>query len=347
MTTRRLLLPALALAGAALGLSACNANVATIAARVGGDQITRAQLTDTLAAVNANSGFRCVITGGNTTKTVGAGASYSSAFTAQILTTLVENRALAGELRAQRLTVTPFARSIGETELAQALAPGQTGDASCTEQAQLVLASLSPGVRSQFVGLQAEEDLLAARSQHVELTPAGLTAWAKANPSQATLTCLSVAVFQTKAAADHFASQAKAGGASGFSSAATAAGTQAQSGCLQATTLPQPLGTEIASVHTGVVSSAFTYNGGYLVVDVTSRKAATGKNAAALLMGSLASRIGTIVASALASAEVHVDPAYGTWKKVSATYEVVPPKSPAPALLFNASAVESNTGSLG
>ncbi|MDA8296807.1 MAG: hypothetical protein M0004_09515 [Actinomycetota bacterium] len=347
MITRRLLLPALALAGAALGLSACNANVATIAARVGGDQISRAELTDTLAAVNANSGFRCVITGGNSAKTVGAGASYSSAFTAQILTTLVENRALAAELRAQHLVVTPFARSIGQTELEQALAPGQSGDASCTEQAQVVLASLSPAVRRQFVDLQAEEDLLAARSEHVELTPAGLTAWAKANPDQATLTCLSVAVFQTKAAADHFASLARSAGASGFSSAAAASGTQAQSGCLQATSLPEPLRTEIGSAPTGVVSRAYSYNGGYLVVDVTSRKAATGKSAAALLMGSLASRIGTIVASALSSAEVHVDPAYGTWKKVSATYEVVPPKSPPPALLLNPSAVESNAGSLG
>lgn len=331
-----------AVAAGGLGLSACTAGLGNDAAQVNSYSISRGQLTDVLSAIDANSGFRCVITGGGSSATKGAGDSYSAAFAAEMLTTLVEERALDVQLGRQHLVLDDFARSLGLSELEQALAPGGSSDQSCTTPAATILAELPASTRDHFVNLQAAQDVLAARSVGVPLTQAGVGAWASAHPSEATLSCLDVAAFSSTSAAASF--QRSVSGGASFATAAAAAGTQPESGCLSAATLPAPLPSVIGSLSVNNVSSPVSYNGGYLVVELTSRRLASGTEAAGLLMNVTASKVSAIVDAALAGVQVSVDPTYGSWKKVSATYQVVPPKSPPTGLLLNPSAVEPSTG---
>ena len=333
----RLLAPLVALAGASLGLSACNVGLSDAAAQVGSTTISRSELNATLAAMTSNAGFACVITGGNTVKTTGAGESYTSAFAAQILTTYVEDAALRAKLADAHLALTSYARSIGHAQLLTALQPGQSTDQSCTTPAATVLAQLPSSVRAHLVDLQAEQDLLSADRAHVALTAAGVGAWARAHRSAATISCVSLVPFSTSSEAGAFVSALHHG--SSFATAAQALGTQTQSGCLQVSALPANLATAINALAVGATSAPVSYSGNYLVFQVTSRHVATGSQAAELLLQTAAPNVSGLVSAALAGAAVSVSPAYGHWAKVAGTYQVVPPTGPAAGLLFNPGAV--------
>lgn len=337
MKLLRLLPPLLALAGASLGLSACNAGLSDAAAQVGSSSISRSELNATLSAMTGNAGFACVISGGNAKLTTGAGDSYPSGFAAQILTTMVEAKALRARAAAAQLTVTPFTRTIAKAQLLQAFAPGQSSDQSCTTPAQTIFTTLPARVRTQLLDLQSDQDLLAAHAIGVRLTPAGVANWARSHRAEATISCIELAPFPSASEAAAFA--ATVSGGSTFQAAASALGTQAQGGCVQATNLPSNVASAIAALSVGKVSAPVSYSGSYLVLELTSRSLAQGTEAAQLLLQSSASTVSGIVSSALAHVRVSVNPAYGTWRKVAATYEVVPPKGPPANLLLNPSAV--------
>ncbi len=339
---RRLLIPACLLL-AALTLGACNANFTSFAATVDSATISQHELNETVQAADASSGFRCVVTGGGAEATRGAGVSYNAGFAAQMLTTLVEGRALKVELARHQLRLTGFARSVGRSELEQALAPGQATDQSCTEPAAAVLASLPASVRARLIDLQAAQAMLAARAIGAQLSVAGVAAWAKAHPSAARVTCLSVAPFPSKAAAAAFVAQLRKGAS--FSSAAASSGTQAQAGCVQATALPGGLGAVVDALAPQQISSPTPYGSTWLVFTVSSRRSATGSEAAGFLLNTAASKVGALVNRALARVEVQIDPAYGSWRNVQGTYQVVPRSGPPAAALFNSVAVTTPASS--
>lgn len=341
MKLRRLLLPVAALAAGSIALSACNANLGDVAAEVGGVSISSSELHQTLAAATSDAGFRCVISEGGTEKTSGAGDSYSAAFAAQMLTTLVEQQALDARLRAEHIVTTKFAKTAASAELAEAFAPGGQNDQSCTLQGAIVLAQLPASVRQRLIDLQAGEDVLASRAEGVPFTAAGIAKWAAANPAQATLSCVELAAFTSPTSAASFEKAVKAGG--DFATSATAAGTQPDSGCVQATTLPSAIASAVAALSPSGLTAPIAYQGEYLVLQLTSRRVATGAEAAQLLLNTASAKISAIVHSTLAAAKVTVDPAYGTWAKVQTTYEVVPPHGPPASALFNPSAVEPSS----
>lgn len=337
MKPLRLLPPLLALCGAALGLSACNAGLSDAAAQVDNTAISRTELNATLAAMTSNTGFACVISGGNAKLTSGAGNSYPAAFAAQILTTLVEAKALARQAAAAHLSVTPFARTVAKAQLLQAFQPGQSSDQSCTTPAATILATLAPSVRNQLIELQANQDLLAAHASGVTLSASGVATWVQAHRAAATISCLELAPFPTASEAGAFASAV--GGGTSFQSAAAAVGTQPQAGCVQAANLPAGIASAIGGLKVGGLSRPISYSGSYLIIQLTSRRVATGTEAAQLLLQASAAGVAHIVADALSRVSVSVDPAYGRWQRVSTTYQVVPPTGPSGDLLFNAAAV--------
>jgi hypothetical protein len=61
------------------------------------------------------------------------------------------------------------------------------------------------------------------------------------------------------------------------------------------------------------------------------------------LVSAVESEENVLVNAAESSAKVSVDPRYGTWKKVSGVYEVVPPTGPALKDLVNSSAITPPT----
>ncbi len=337
MKPLRILLPLFALSGAALGLSACNAGLSSDAAQVNTHSIPRGQLDAALHAIAKDPGFACVITGGNTARTVGAGDSYPAAFAAQILTTLIESHALDDRLAAERLATTPLAETVARAQLLQAFQPGQSTDQSCTTPAPTVLAGLEPSVRARLIALQADQNVLAAHAIGVELTTSGIAAWASAHPHAATLTCVDLAPFPSSAAAGSFITAVRKGTA--FVAAAGALGSQVQSGCVAADSLPAGLGPALDALGVGQLSAAIPYSGSYLVFQVTRRSPVHGEHAAELLLQSTASRVSGIVAAALSAAQVHVNPIYGRWAKVSSGWQVVPPSGPPAQLLINPAAV--------
>ncbi|MCU1490122.1 MAG: Peptidylprolyl isomerase, partial [Acidimicrobiaceae bacterium] len=314
------------------------------AAKVGSSSISQSQLNSVLKAVSSDADFRCVVTGGGAELTNGsAPGSYSAPFAAQMLTTLVESRALQDELARRHLQVAAFARSLGTSELESAFAPGQSTDQSCTTSGALVLAGLPASVRRELVTLQSSQAVLAASTAGVKLSSSSVASWAKAHPTAAQLTCVSLADFTSQALAKSFVTQASKG--ANFTTLAGAAGAQAQSGCVQASALPASLATVVEALATGAVSAPASYNSGFVVFKVTSRKAATGQQAAALLINSVASKVGAVVNEALTAAQVQVDPAYGRWAKVNGTFQVIPHTGPAATLLVNPAAVGASTAS--
>ncbi len=341
----RTLLASLAgVAAAGLALSACNPNLAANAAQVNGQGISSSQLTSTLGYIANDSSYTCLLsgaTGGLATK--GAGTStYAAPFAAQILTTLVEERALAGALAARHLQVGTFARQVATQGLQSQLSPPQ--GSTCSSSGVAVLAGLPQSYRRFLVGLQAEQAVLLADGAGVQLTANGVRRYAAAHPGAASLDCVSAIETTSKGLASSLASRVAAGAsfaalARRYSIDTTSAPSGGALGCVLPAQIASALGATVASLQPGQVSAPVAFGQDWVLFELTSRKTAPPTQVAQVLLQSVAAKDSALVSAALRKVRVQVDPTYGHWAKVSGIWEVVPPTGPPANLLANPAAV--------
>lgn len=332
------------LLAAGLALSACNPNLAANAAQVNGQAISSSQLTSTLGDIANDANYTCVLssaTGGLTTK--GAGAStYAAPFAAQILTTLVEEKALAATLAARRLQVGPFARKVSTAALQSQLTPPQ--GSTCSVSGAAVLAGLPAQYRGFLVRLQAEQAVLLTDAAGVQLSAAGMARYAAAHPAESSLECVSAIETTSKSLATSLAAQVRNGAsfatlAKQHSIDATSAPAGGALGCVLPSQINSSLGATVSALQPGQVSAPLAFGSDWVIFQLTSRKPAPATEVAAVVLQSVAAKDTALIASALRHVRVHVDPTYGRWAKVSGVWQVVPPTGPPAGLLANPAAV--------
>lgn len=332
------------LAAASLALGACNANLGQAAARVDGTAISSQQLNGALAAISGDAAYRCVLTsaaGGLTTSGAGTG-TYSSSFAASILTTLVEQKALASTVASQQLTLTPLARKVARTALESQLSPPQ--GSTCQSSGTKVLDGLPPAYRSFLVELQADQAVLLAHAAGVPLTAGGLHRYAAAHSQATSVDCVSA--IETSSKAEATSLRSKVEGDASFSAlakqhsidAASASGGGAL-GCVLSSQIASSLGKTVAGLAPGQVSVPVPFGSDWVIFQLTSRHAAPPAQVASVVLQSEAAKDTAIITSALRKVHVAVDARYGSWRKVSGLFQVVPPKGPPSALLANPAAV--------
>lgn len=347
MIVRKLLsslagLAGLALASAALG--ACNADFSASAAHVDGATISQQRLNGTLAAIEADAAYRCVLTGATGAPVQqGAGqGTYATSFASSILTTLVEERALAATLARRHLAVGSFARTVATQALQAQLAPPQ--GSSCTATGPAVLAGLPASYRRFVVDLQAEQGVLMARAAGVDLTVAGMRRYGAGHPTETSLDCVSAIEVASKAKAASIAAQVQAG-ASFASLAKQLSIDQASApaggalGCVLPAQLATSLGAIVSKLSPGQVSAPVPFGSNWVLFQLTSRSPASPAQVASIVLQAEATKDSAIIVSALEGVHVRVDPLYGRWVKVSGVWQVLPPTGPPSSLLGNAAAV--------
>ena len=344
MIVRKLLASLAGLALASTALGACNADFSASAAHVDGERITQQRLNATLAAIDADAAYRCVLTGATGAPVQqGAGqGTYATSFAASILTTLVEERALAKSLARGHLAVGSFARTVATQELQAQLSPPQ--GSACSASGAAVLAGLPASYRRFVVDLQAEQAVLMAHAAGVELTVAGMRRYATGHPAATSLDCVSAIEVASKAEATSIAAQVQ-GGAS-FATLAkqrsidtASASSGGALGCVLPAQLATSLGAIVSALGSGQVSAPVAFGSNWVLFQLTSRAPASPAQVASVVLQAEAPKDSAIVVSALERIQVRIDPLYGRWVKASGVWQVLPPTGPPSSLLGNPKAV--------
>lgn len=347
---RRFLVSLVALALGALALSACDAQVTPYAARVDGATVSQATLDAALNSVASDPGYRCVIetTSGGAANVTGAGpGTYNATFAAAVLSLLVEADALKVAVAKMHLLIGAFADQVARSQLPQNFGP-PTGS-TCSATGAEVFNGLSARYRTVLIGLQADEDVLAAKAIGVPLTTAGITAYESRHRKESTLECTRVIEVASKQKASELAIAIHSGVS--FASVAmrnsidsTSAPKGGSLGCILPATLVAPLGSVIASLRVGELSAPVAFQRDWLLFEVTSRSPDSLVDVAtrAVLPAGTAKATAAL-ARVVKAARVTVDPSYGTWTKVRGAFQVRPPSGPPLDLVPNPAAVGASS----
>lgn len=371
---RKLLIPA-ALAAVALAAGACDANVSGDAASVNGTGISQSALTSTLSQAASNSIYACELSSAGTltmantaTKVTGAAqSSYSSPFVAAVLNQLIQLHIVRAELARRHLAVTSFARDEAVQQLQLELTPqsssstGASGTPTCSGDGTQALSAFPTSYRNQLIELQAALDTLAAEKTGFELTPAGVTAYARHHGGVPRQRAVSVILLKSQGEAKTVAAAISHGAS--FASEARQHSLDSQSAAnggaigvipdAADSSLVSPLNTLIPSLGAGAVSAptavTLSSNGQteklWILVSVTKVEDVPIAKVSAQYLPTLAEGESTLGSRLAAHAGVTVSPTYGAWKNENGVWEVVPPSGPPASLLPNPSAVGASGAS--
>jgi hypothetical protein len=359
---RRLLVPLALTVLVAVGLSACDVSISPGAARVGSESISKSTLTDAVKAVADDAGFVCTLSeedSGASLSIKGAGSgTYDAGFTASQLTEIIKQRISTNLLAKLGLVVTPAETAIGLTRLEAELNP--PSGSTCTEAGKTAVGDLSSSYRNVLASQETNLDLLSAKLAGVALSATGLASYATAHESTAYNACVS-AILTTSASAAATARSAIESGQT-FASVAKADSKDSDSapnggvlGCLPIADFQSPLNTALAALSVGELSQPVEFQSetstgtstGYVLLLITARQAPTTLEALNVVVDAEDTATNAALAKAESTADVSVDPEFGTWRDVDSDYEVVPPTGPASDFLADPTAVTPPTVPLG
>lgn len=350
---------AIAASAIALGVAAtgCNVDLSPYAATVGPQVISRATLDADVKAIGNDAGFRCLLeraTGTTGYRLFGAGTdTYDSEFVAYVLTNLIDTEIAQRYVASHHLTATSSARTLANEELDSTFTSELQSDGCGTTSAALV-AGLGRSLADDFADLQLDEVTIAAVAAHVTLTDAGLGAYEAANPATTRQSCIEGLFVKTAADGAAAASALRHGHsiASVISKYALGQSNSGSLGCYTRATLRSiepALERSVAATPVGKVATPVSFDGAYLVVEVTSRPFEPVLDALSTLFTSEEPVFSSAISAASRRATVAVDPAYGRWETGAATSgtqqsgfggRVVPASGPAAGLELNAAANE-------
>ena len=246
----------------AVGLSGCNVRFTPYAAVVNGSEISQAQLRSALAAISANDSYKCAIQASGSTHIAGAGqGTYSSAFSAQVLSILIQDKVVRQAVARERLPEPAGLYAVAFAQLEAATAPPST----CPGSAASLMAAFAPSYRTLIVKFQEDEDALAASLSGVSLDRAPLASYAVAHAGLMSLACVSVIEVAAKSTASSLRGQLLRGAsfaalAKAHSADSTSAPQGGALGCIPDSEFTSPLDTDLAALKVGQVSSPISFS---------------------------------------------------------------------------------------
>jgi hypothetical protein len=341
-------LPALAALLAAIlvlasALSGCNVQLAPYAAVVNGSVISQQQLRNALSAIMQNASYKCAIESSGTTQFKGAGDdTYSAAFTAEVLSILIQDKATRQEAVRMRLFEPPSLGPVALGQLQQATTPPST----CPGSGASLVAAFPAWYRAVLLSFQVDEDAIAAHLAGTSFRPAMFASYVARHHSEMSVACVSVIETSTKATASslhdqilHGASFAALARAHSINTATASQG--GAIGCVPDSEFNPPLNTVIARLAVGGVSEPVSFSSDWLLLLVTSRQTQTYSQNVSSLLGQEQGAIGTFFPRLVRSANVVIDPQFGTWDTKASPPRVQANAGPPAAVVPNPGA---NTG---
>ena len=338
---------------AALALGACNAQFTPDAARVGGVAIPQSALDAALDSVAVDPGFRCLVeaSSGGASGVVGvAPGTYNAAFAASELTLLIRADAIHDLAVRLGLPDGSFAAKFASNQIEHDL-QSELGS-TCKFAAAKVFSLLGGAYRAALVGYWAGEFTIAAHLEGVRLTAAGVTAYERSHRGSAILDCARVIVVASQAKAAQLAIAVNGGVSfakvARLNSLDTSTAERGGSlGCGLPATLALPLRAVVAHLALGKLSRPVRFGKYWLLLEVTRRPAASLMDVALGVVSAGLTAAGKQATAGFDRVQVSVNPSYGTWVKVSGTWEVRPPSGPPVDLVPNPSAVGAGLSSGG
>ena len=299
----------------ALGLSACNVGFSPYAAVVNGAEISQPQLREALSAIVNNAGYKCIIESSGTTHLLGAGnGTYSAAFSAEVLSILIQDRVMYQEFARLGLSEPSGLARVVLGQLQAATTPAS----GCPGTGASILAAFPPTYRNLLLRFQADEDVLSAHLVGITLSPGPLDAYVARHKAVMELACVSVIETSSKATALSLRSQVLGGAnfaslAKAHSVDSTTAPQGGAIGCIPDVEFTAPLNNVIAALTVGHVSSPVSFSSNWLLLLVTQRQSETYADVVSSLVALENSAVNTLLPRLIKSAKVQVDPQYGTW----------------------------------
>ncbi|MGO9964604.1 MAG: peptidylprolyl isomerase [Acidimicrobiales bacterium] len=332
-----------ALCALMFGLSGCNVQFSPYAAVVNGSVIPQSQLRDALTAVVNNAGYKCSIESGGTSHLAGAGqGTYNATFAAQMLSILVQDKVVRGDVGRMRLAEPPALESAALAQLEQASTPAS----GCPGSGATVLAAFPAWYRKLLIRFQEDEDALSAHLAGTSLAQGALNSYVARHRNAMTQACVSVIEVGSKATALSLRSQIH--GVASFASVARAHSidttTAAQGGvigCVPDADFNPPLNTVLAGLKVGSVSSPVPFNSDWLLLVVSQRQKETYQQVIESLVSEELKTLNKVFPQLLKTAKVTVDPQYGTWSTTGTLARVKANAGPPADVVPNAGA---NTG---
>jgi hypothetical protein len=351
--------------------------VPTNAAVVNGSAISQASLNSDVHAIADSAPYQCylnseellssnggaaglpTVTGAGTGQNEGDNPTANSQFVATYLDTVIGHELVEQLAAEHNVAVTSAQLADARASLVNQInsvmqqvaqtQQGQNPKFSCgATTAPLTGEQVLDSLPSSFVDEQVQflatasalnEDLAGVGSSEADLQK-----YFERNRSKFDTVCFNAAEFSDQTSAQ--TAQAAINSGTPFSQAA---GSAAQSGTIPCTPLVAvagELGTSVLAldgVAVGKASEPISYNGGYLVLELSKRTPTPYDTARPIVAQAVqevgASATSTAINRAERRASVSVDPRYGTWVPVSAS--VLTPFIPEPSDVLNASANEA------
>lgn len=351
------------------GLAAAAFAVPSNAAVVNGVAITQSQLNSDLSAIANGNLYSCYLNAQQLVSTEGEGpglppvngvgtssdSAHTTATTAYASTYLDTDigHELVNQMAAARHVVVTAAdlataRTLFENEITSVL-QDVTGSASAcgtsTTTGQEVLAPLPKSFVNANVRFDATVSVLEEQLAGVGASTADLERYFDAHRALFATDAFTVASYTSLS--DAQAAVAKVAAGTPFSTVASAVAGGGPQGkdILYGIAEQLPAAAKLNSLAVNTLSAPISYNGGYLLVEITSSSPTPYAEAAAEVKQAVQAAGSAATRSALQSAEKHarisLDPRYGTWTQSDA--RITLPASPAPADVLNAAVNEPVT----
>ena len=319
---------ALSLAAAA-ALTGCPFNIGPYAAVVDGTTISQQELTDSVSSAAANAAYLCSVTSGYqvplTTKGAGTG-TYDVNFVDFVLRTLVRAKLSSDEVSRRHLSVTSFLDPIAKEQLGGSLGSAVPG---CSGTGASVMAQLSPVYRNALLNFYENLDALGAARQGIVLTNAGISQYANQHPEFSQVVCLNYIQAASMALAQHAIAEVTKGTPFTTVAAHTTAATSTTIPCTPLGQFPPQISSAIASLAVGGMTAPIIYQQNIYIFQLSARQPATPEQFIATIVANVQSSFPAVIAEIDASGSVRLDPAYGSWSRVSSNSgPISPPPAP-------------------
>jgi hypothetical protein len=274
----------------------------------------------------------------------------TTAFTAAYLDTVIGHQVVFGLAAKRHLVVTKQDLTTAHTQLVSQITAimqdvsGSQYACAASAAAPLtgnqVLASMPSSFIEQEVRFDATVSVLEETEAGVGSSTAGLEKYFAAHRSLFDTTCFTVAGYSS--AADAQAAAAKVTATTPFSQIASQVSGGGPQGCdiLYGITQQLPTGSNLQSLPLNTVSAPISYNGSYLLVEITARTPTPFATAKSEVQGAVQSAGSAtaqkVIEAAEGKASVSVDPRYGTWTPKTA--QTIPPVAPPVDEVLNSAA---------
>lgn len=321
--------------GLALGTAACNP-VTPYAAVVNGSTISVSDLNTEMQAISDNPILRqtdqvaAQLQQGGRSLTGSAPGTFDASYAADLLARQIEYAVVEQELARRHLTVTAADLAAARVDL---LNSGEFQSASFSQ--------VPYDYQQVMLRRIADVTVLAADLAHVDITPAGIAAYAAAHRADLQQVCASWIAVNTLADAatvlnDLHAGRSFAAEAQAKSQDTNTSSTGGQLGCHPALLYGQ-LGAAVAqavkTLPLDQPSGPVAAGQGLVILEVTTRVPLSAGEAATAIRDQLTStaQLGQLVDPLIVRADISVDARYGRWvANGSNGPEVVPPTAPHP-----------------